>query len=220
MKQLVREFVRTCSKMLPIPEPIYEFGSRQVPGQEGFADLRLFFPGKKYVGADIIPGPGVDVVLDLHSLDLAPQSVGTAICVETLEHTEKPWKVFEQLEKVLMPGGTLIISVPFWARIHNYPNDYWRFTPACLENFLEKFPKSFVASAGQETKPHSIVAVAYRADYVLPQRFFDEIKAWQLRWQHTDHTPRPFIQKLKRKLARSMKKRLTILLPFRSCKKY
>jgi len=53
MRQNVKEFVRVVSATLPIPEPIYEFGSFQVDRQLGFADLRPLFPNKEYVGCDM-----------------------------------------------------------------------------------------------------------------------------------------------------------------------
>src|SRR3990170_3566069 len=41
MQDHVKLFVKTFSELVP-DSPIYEFGSLQVPGQEGFADLRSF----------------------------------------------------------------------------------------------------------------------------------------------------------------------------------
>jgi len=87
MRELIKEFVRICAEILPVSEPIYEFGSFQVPGQKGFADLRPIFPGKKYVGADL-RGVGVDVVLNLHEIDLPSESVGTVLILDTLERVE------------------------------------------------------------------------------------------------------------------------------------
>ena len=59
MCNTIKHFVKIYAETLPISEPIYEFGVRQAPMQEGFADLRRLFPGRKYIGADIQEGPGV-----------------------------------------------------------------------------------------------------------------------------------------------------------------
>lgn len=75
MRESIKEFVKICAETLPIIEPVYEFGSFQVPGQEGFADLRPFFKGKKYIGTDVRDGPGVDVLVDLHNINLPADSV-------------------------------------------------------------------------------------------------------------------------------------------------
>ena len=75
MRAVIREFVALCTSSLTIPSPVYEFGALQVPGQEGFADLRPLFAGREYVGTDVCEGPGVDALLDLHQLDLPAASV-------------------------------------------------------------------------------------------------------------------------------------------------
>ena len=75
MRKLVKQFVEICSQTLPMNETIYEFGSLRVDGQEKIADLRPFFKDKKFIGADMRHGSGVDVVLNLHKIDLPSNSV-------------------------------------------------------------------------------------------------------------------------------------------------
>jgi len=60
MRPTIRRFVDAVAQTLPIGEPIYEFGSYRVEGQEELADLRPLFPGKEYIGCDLRPGLGVD----------------------------------------------------------------------------------------------------------------------------------------------------------------
>lgn len=52
---------------MSLPEPIYEFGAPEVPGQEQRA-IRPLFAGRDYLGCDLEPGPGVDRTLDLERL--------------------------------------------------------------------------------------------------------------------------------------------------------
>jgi hypothetical protein len=33
------------------------------------------------------------------------------------------------IERLMAPGATLFVSVPFCWRVHGYPSDYWRMTP-------------------------------------------------------------------------------------------
>lgn len=68
--------------------------------------------------------PGVDRVLNLHELDLLDASVGTAICMDTMEHVEYPRQAMKELHRPLMLGGALIISSVINFPIHGYPNDY------------------------------------------------------------------------------------------------
>jgi SAM-dependent methyltransferase len=69
-------------------------------------------------------------------LPLTDSEVGTVLCTETLEHIEEPAAFLRELRRVLSPGGRLILTVPFAARWHFVPHDYWRFTPAGLEQVL------------------------------------------------------------------------------------
>jgi len=184
MRELIRDYVRTCTEVLPTPEPVYEFGSLQVPGQEGFADLRPFFPGKCYVGADFREGPGVDLVLDLHELRLPAESVGTALILDTLEHVEEPRKAVLEAHRILRPGGVLLIGSVMNFKIHAYPHDYWRFTPEAFRSLLKPFPTRVVEFAGEPRFPHTVVGVAVKG--ALPASELDALHqrlgAWRAHW--------------------------------------
>jgi SAM-dependent methyltransferase len=69
-------------------------------------------------------------------LPLADGEADTVLCTETLEHVQDPGAFLRELARVLAPGGRLILSVPFAARWHFVPHDYWRFTPTGLERLL------------------------------------------------------------------------------------
>ena len=89
MLPLLRSFVADVLRAVETPDPVVEFGSLQVePGQD--ADLRPLFAGRPYTGTDFRAGPGVDRVEDLRPLTLEDSSVGTALCLETLEHCRGP----------------------------------------------------------------------------------------------------------------------------------
>jgi len=178
MRPSIKKFVKICRETLPVQEPVYEFGSLQVPGQEGFADLRPYFPGMKYIGADVAQGTGVDVVLNLHHIDLPSESVGTAISCDTLEHVEYPRKALSELYRILKPEGVLIISSVMLYHIHAAPNDYWRFTPEGFKSLLSQFPSSYVDWNGKEENPHTVVGVGMKADYS-----FDELISRRDEWR-------------------------------------
>ncbi len=57
-------------------------------------------------------------------------SVDLAFATETLEHVDDPAQFLSEAYRVLRPGGRLILTVPFSARWHFVPYDYWRYTPA------------------------------------------------------------------------------------------
>jgi len=92
-------------------------------------DRRKAFPN--CIGVDMIPGPGVDRVLDLEEplpMDLHLGSFMHIECISVLEHSHRPWLLAANLERLLQPGGTLMLSVPFVWRLHNYPGDLFRYS--------------------------------------------------------------------------------------------
>jgi SAM-dependent methyltransferase len=159
MNPIVRAFAQDALELLDPPDPVVEFGSRQVEaGQE--ADLRPLLEGRDYTGTDLHPGPGVDRVEDLRRLTLADDSVGTAICLETLEHCEDPLAACRELARVVRPEGVAIVSAPFLLGIHGYPQDYFRFTPSAMRSMLRDFDDTWSIGVGDPGAPLWVVALA------------------------------------------------------------
>lgn len=163
MRDNVRAFVVAAAAEFDLPGPIYEFGSYIVPGQEAIGDLRPLFPGREYVGCDMRAGPGVDRVEDLSQLTLSDESAATILCVETLEHVFEVRRAVDELLRVLAPGGMIVITTPFNFHLHNYPGDYWRLTPSCLQGLLAPLAATVVGSQGVESFPHTVLALGCKA---------------------------------------------------------
>jgi SAM-dependent methyltransferase len=64
-------------------------------------------------------------------------SMDVVITTETLEHVPEPSVFLAEARRVLRPGGRIVLTVPFAARWHYIPHDYWRYTPSSLRNLLE-----------------------------------------------------------------------------------
>jgi SAM-dependent methyltransferase len=60
----------------------------------------------------------------------------TALCTEVLEHIPDPAAFLARAHRCLRPGGRLVLTVPFAARWHFIPYDYWRYTPSGLSRLL------------------------------------------------------------------------------------
>jgi len=212
LRKSLKHFAQIVAETLPSEEPIYEFGSLQVAGQEGFADLRPLFPGKTYIGADMRQGLGVDRILDLHGINLPSETVGTVLCFDTLEHVEDPRRAVEEMFRILRPGGVLVITSVMDFHIHDHPHDYWRFTPDAFRSLLRPFTQIWVQSAGREIFPHTVVGVGVKGATIPLDAFEARIPEWKRRWwnpkgaswQTVIHqiTP-PFLIDLYRRLKRS-----------------
>jgi SAM-dependent methyltransferase len=162
MNQFVHGVARAVAETLDCPGPILEIGSYQIAGQENVAELRTLFPGKRYIGVDFRPGPGVDCVANVEKLPQADGSVGTVIALNTFEHVRHFWKGFTEIHRVLRPAGVFLVSCPFYFHIHSYPSDYWRFTPEALKVLLEDYPSKIVGWQGPSKRPANVWALAVR----------------------------------------------------------
>jgi SAM-dependent methyltransferase len=186
MRQSVREFVEIAGRWLPIKEPIYEFGSYQVLGQEKFVDLRSLFRGKKFIGADIRKGNGVDVVLDLHNIGIKQGTAGTVLILDTLEHVEFPRKAVTEAHRILCPDGLLIMTSIMNFPIHNFPHDFWRFTPTAFKSLLSPFECSVIKACGDPYFPHILVGIGFREKETAQNisQFNKEIEKWCQKWRN------------------------------------
>jgi SAM-dependent methyltransferase len=63
-------------------------------------------------------------------------TVNVVLCTETLEHVLETRRFLGEAARCLAPGGTLLLTIPFAARWHFIPYDYWRFTPSSLNHLL------------------------------------------------------------------------------------
>ncbi len=84
---------------------VLELGSRDVNG----SPRRLFDGCKGYVGVDLAPGRGVDVVMDCRAFD-GGHRFDVCLCLEAMEHEKDPAVFIRAAEAALRRGGILILS--------------------------------------------------------------------------------------------------------------
>lgn len=82
---------------------VLEVGSFNVNGE-----VRQFFAGR-YLGIDIKPGPGVDVVADASTYEPS-ELFDVVVCCEVLEHTVVWPGIVAMCGRALRPGGALILT--------------------------------------------------------------------------------------------------------------
>ncbi|MHB1425911.1 MAG: methyltransferase domain-containing protein [Gemmataceae bacterium] len=187
MNAILRGLVRAVSETFTLPGPILEIGSYQVVGQEGVADLRTLFPGRSYLGVDVRPGRGVDLLANVEALPYASGSIGTILAVSTLEHVPRFWRAFEEMHRVLRPDGALLVACPFYFHRHAHPNDYWRFTPDALEILLTPYPSKIIGYHGPTARPANVWGLAFRE--ARPAITPNEFHLYQTRLSHHARMP-------------------------------
>jgi len=133
--------------------PYLEVGSKDYGSTQ---DLQSVLVNRdRHVRVDQEAGERVDVVLDLtrpfEEVDrvLDGARFGTIFCLSVLEHCTEPFRMAENLTRLLAPGGKLFISAPFAWQFHGYPSDYWRFTHEGVKRLFShlEFPPNRSVSA-------------------------------------------------------------------------
>jgi SAM-dependent methyltransferase len=203
MRDHTKAFCRLVAETFPCPGPVYEFGAYQVEGQVGYADLRPYFVGQEYVGCDMRPGPGVDRVEDVSAIGLPDECAGTVLCIETFEHVFEVRRAFDEVYRILQPGGLFVITSPLNFRIHGYPDDYWRMTPHCLRRLMAPYEARLVGFQGYPRFPHTVMALGAKrpapADFAARA---DRLTLAFQTWLRDEEAGLPLAQKLRRQFAR------------------
>lgn len=109
-------------------------------GHQPYKPLVLSAPSRveKYIGLDLKDNiyQKPDVEWDGQNIPLADNSIDCALAMEVLEHCPEPEVVLREALRVLKPGGSLFITVPFVWPLHDVPHDEYRYTPFALERHL------------------------------------------------------------------------------------
>lgn len=163
MHSSVVDYVQAAANRLDLPSGawVLDVGSYDVNGTP-----RRIFSNQSYIGFDVRPGPGVDVVSTSGDFTRCGPEMDLVLCLETLEHSWRPWRVINQIPLVLKPGGTAIITTRTFDLLgcfpyHAHPADRWRFSVEvvvlmCLDAGLD------VRSTDPDPAGHGVFITATR----------------------------------------------------------
>lgn len=103
----------------------------------------------EYVGIDIAPGPGVDVVCraDEAVKKFGGERFDVVISTETIEHVRDWRKVISNLKHLCVPEGIILITTCMPGHYyHPHPDDFWRYTPEDLKEIFSDCRIEAIAS--------------------------------------------------------------------------
>jgi SAM-dependent methyltransferase len=146
-------------------EPVVEIGSLVVDDSMKAFDVKSLFPKKIFFGVDLRRGFGVDIIGDIEGMPFLPNSIGTFLCVDTIEHVWNVHAAFKELDRVLKKDGVAVITSVFNFKIHPCPHDFWRFTPEALDELTKGFPHKILGYQGYRKRPRHVFAVVFGEEY-------------------------------------------------------
>lgn len=97
----------------------------------GNSPYRKYINCDRYISADLTQNitNKIDYLIEPNTpLELVGGSFDCILLLDVLEHIDDPRFTFSEMRRLLKPGGSVYLSVPFIYREHETPNDYVRYT--------------------------------------------------------------------------------------------
>ena len=124
-------------------------GKKVVNLGAGKGYFRELFKDSDYLTVDFYPYEGIDVVVDLiQPLPFDSNHYDFIILSNVLEHISEPEKLIKECYRILKNGGSLLITVPFFIKLHQQPYDFFRYTEYALKNLLSVFEEVDIKKSG------------------------------------------------------------------------
>lgn len=106
---------------------------------------KIFENANEYIGVDVEneghnhETEDIDFYYDGMTLPFKAAEFDSILCSEVLEHVPDIDLTLRELNRVLVPGGKILITVPFVWPEHELPYDFRRYTVNGLSLILEKY---------------------------------------------------------------------------------
>jgi len=132
---LIEDRVAEFARSLPAGTRVLDAGAGECRYAHEFTHCR-------YVAVDLAVGDAdwdysrLDTVADLARLPFPDSFFGAATNIVVLEHVREPRAVLAELNRVLVPGGHLLLAAPQEWGVHQAPHDYFRYTRPGLQWLL------------------------------------------------------------------------------------
>jgi SAM-dependent methyltransferase len=93
------------------------------------------------------------------------------ICTEVMEHVLDYNNFASEIYRVLKKGGSGIITVPWSARFHYAPYDYFRFTPSSLKHIFSNFSDISIIPRGTDITVIAAKIIVVYVRNVISKRY-------------------------------------------------
>ncbi|MFQ5913147.1 MAG: class I SAM-dependent methyltransferase [Nitrospinota bacterium] len=108
------------------------------------------------------------IICDIADIPRDDEYYDAIFCIAVLEHVHSPERALNEFDRVLKPGGHLVISVPFLQPFHPRPADYRRYTRDGLAMLAETNNFELVASRPLFALAHTITWIIW--EYLVEKK--------------------------------------------------
>ncbi|HTL08128.1 MAG TPA: class I SAM-dependent methyltransferase [Chitinophagaceae bacterium] len=133
----------------------------------------------RYFGIDIIEATAFgyhnpDVTaFDGKNIPFEDQKFNAVICTEVLEHVQEYQYLVNEIYRTTRPNADIIVTIPWSARYHYIPYDYFRYTPSSLKTIFGQFSQVTIMPRGTDIAVIGSKIIVLFAAGLLP------VKKWK-----------------------------------------
>jgi SAM-dependent methyltransferase len=131
------------------------------------------------LGLDVIEQPGIDLVhnLDVHPWPLPDQHFEHVRAKDVLEHVDDFIGAVQQIHRILAPGGTLSIRMPFANSVHHHtdPTHKRAATSRTMDYFV---PGTHLGRYGYSDAAFQLDSFRYHREMVVPKGWKGLVRWW------------------------------------------
>ena len=110
----------------------------------------------RYFGIDIVAAnefgynnPDI-TAFDGKNIPFADNTFDAVICTEVLEHVQEFQYLIDEIHRTTKKNANIIVTIPWSARYHYIPYDYFRYTPSSLKTMFSKFSDIKIKNRGTD----------------------------------------------------------------------
>jgi SAM-dependent methyltransferase len=147
-----------------------DFGCGQSP-------YRSLFAHTHYIGIDIhtsgFPQENkkAEYFFDGETIPFADGYFDSILCTEVMEHLFHPEVALCEFQRVLKPGGRMLMTCPFMWELHEEPWDYARYTSYAITQMMQAagFEVEVMEKAGHSIQALAQQRILYFTSQILPR---------------------------------------------------
>jgi SAM-dependent methyltransferase len=137
-KPVLQEIYHTYYRM--IENGCVEGHTLEIGGGSG--NFKEYFPSA--ISTDIVALPWLDIISDAQVLPFRNESIANIVMIDVLHHIENPTLFFREVERILKPGGRMILLEPAITPVSRIVLHLFHPEPIDMaHNPLNKYPADF-----------------------------------------------------------------------------